>query len=115
MEEVKKEKEESKEAMSYEQLKAYTQQVITKAEEVFKENNRLKQIIEEQARSNNWRAAEVSMKCLDYVDLFSPEFIEKKINWLEKVLDFENEPVDTENQESEETKESKEFKEEENE
>lgn len=80
--------------LSYEQLKAYTDQLREQAKRVFQENQMLKQAI-------NSRDIDYAFKCLDHVDLFSSDFIKQVVDRLEELLTPERPDTKEENEEEE--------------
>lgn len=80
-----KKKEEKK--LTYEQLTAYTQQVIAKAEQLQKENIALRKALEERVSANNYKEIELAFKCLDHKDVFPEDFIQKVTGRLVEILD----------------------------
>lgn len=74
--------------LSYEQLKAYTDQLRENAKRVYQENQALKQAM-------NSRDIEYAFKCLDHADLFTKDFIQAVVNRLEELLNPER-PINEE-------------------
>jgi len=77
---------EKNEKLSYEQLEAYANQTIQQAQQVFKENQMLKQALNKFQYENTLKEIELAIKCLEYRELFSKEFIENTVKKLEEVL-----------------------------
>lgn len=68
--------------LSYEQLKAYTDQIREQAKRVFEENKILKQMV-------NSKDIEYAFRCLDHADLFSKDFIKAVVNRIEELMNPE--------------------------
>lgn len=77
------EEENKNEKLSYEQLKAYVEQMQAQAKKIYQENITLKQII-------NAKDIDYAFKCLDHAELFSKKFINMVINKLEELLTPDN-------------------------
>lgn len=90
--------------LTYEQLSAYAQQTQMQAKKIWEENQMLKQALNEANLTNNFKEVELALKCLDHVELFSPEFIEKIVKRLEEVLtpQTEEKPEETPKEKKEE-------------
>lgn len=73
--------------LTYEQLTAYTQQILTKAEQLQKENVALRRVLEERTNANNYKEIELALKCLDHKDTFPEDFIKKVTGRLIEILD----------------------------
>lgn len=91
--EVKMEKDVQKNApqeqpkkVSYEQLKAYAEQAVEQAKKLYQENQVLKQALNRANIEYSLKEMELAIKCLDHVDLFTPDFIKGITSRLEEVL-----------------------------
>lgn len=82
------EEEKNSKKLSYEQLEAYAQQTTARAQQIFKENQILKQAL-------NSKDIENALKCLDHAELFSVKFIENITSRIEELLDPDREETDT--------------------
>jgi hypothetical protein len=82
------EEEKNSKKLSYEQLEAYAQQTTARAQQIFKENQILKQAL-------NSKDIENALKCLDHAELFSAKFIENITSRIEELLDPDREETDT--------------------
>lgn len=80
--------------LSYEQLRAYADQLRGQAKRVFQENQVLKQAV-------NSRDIEYAFRCLDHAELFSKEFIQAVVKRLEELMNPER-PVNKEETNTEE-------------
>jgi len=76
----------TKEKLTYEQLEAYAQQTTMQAQQIFKENQALKQALQQERLNTNFKEIELALKCLDHADLFSSDFIKAVVAKLEEVL-----------------------------
>lgn len=74
--------------LSYEQLKAYADQLREQAKRIFQENQVLKQAV-------NSRDIEYAFRCLDHAELFSKEFIQAVVKRLEELMNPER-PINKE-------------------
>lgn len=83
------------EKLSYEQLEAYAQQVLAKAQQVYQENRALKQALEEARVVNTFKEIDCAFKCLDHAEMFSPTFIEQVVAKLEELLTPRKEEAET--------------------
>jgi len=77
---------EEKKKLSYEELEAYAQQTTARAKQVYEENIKLKQAIQELVSQKNYADVKLAFKVLDHTDKFSPEFVQKVIARLEVIL-----------------------------
>lgn len=89
--EIKKDQvgqEEKKEGqkLTYEQVVAYAQQTSEQAKKIWEENQMLKKSLNEVVMNNNLKEIELVLRCLDHVELFSPEFINIIVKRLEEVF-----------------------------
>lgn len=81
--------------LSYEQLKAYADQIREQAKRAIQENQVLKQAL-------NSRDIEYAFRCLDHADLFSKEFIKAVVRRIEELMNPEkHENAEEENREEE--------------
>lgn len=80
------EEKKTKEKLTYEQLEAYAQQTTVQAQQIFKENQALKQALQQERLNTNFKEIELALRCLDHADLFSPDFIKVIVTRLEEVL-----------------------------
>lgn len=85
MEENKVKKEASKK-LSYEQLEAYCNQIVTKAQALVTENNALKQELNSVLHNNGIAEINLALKCLELKENFSPEFITAISKRVEEML-----------------------------
>lgn len=77
-------KEEKK--LTYEELEAYAQQTTARAKQVYDENRKLKQMIQELKEQMNYSDISFAFKVLDHADKFNPEFVSKVTERLELIL-----------------------------
>ena len=77
-----KEEKKVKNKLTYEELEAYTSQVVAKAQELAKQNQMLQKVVYE----NSLREVEIALKCLDHEDMFTPEFINRLTTKIEEVM-----------------------------
>lgn len=77
---------EEKKKLSYEELEAYAQQTTARAKQVYEENIKLKQAMQELVAQKNYEDVKLAFKVLDHTDKFSPEFVQKVIARLEVIL-----------------------------
>lgn len=77
---------EEKKKLSYEELEAYAQQTTARAKQVYEENIKLKQAMQELVSQKNYADVKLAFKVLDHTDKFSPEFVQKVIARLEVIL-----------------------------
>lgn len=77
---------EEKKKLSYEELEAYAQQTTARAKQVYEENIKLKQAMQELVAQKNYADVKLAFKVLDHTDKFSPEFVQKVIARLEVIL-----------------------------
>lgn len=68
--------------LSYEQLKAYADQIREQAKRAIQENQVLKQALSS-------RDIEYAFRCLDHADLFSKEFIKAVVRRIEELMNPE--------------------------
>lgn len=68
--------------LSYEQLKAYADQIREQAKRAIQENQVLKQALSS-------RDIEYAFRCLDHADLFSKEFIKAVVKRIEELMNPE--------------------------
>lgn len=72
--------------LTYEELSAYVEQTLTQAKKLYSENQMLRRALDRSDREQNLKQISLAMKCLDHTDQFSPDFIKKVTEKLEKVL-----------------------------
>lgn len=77
---------EEKKKLSYEELEAYAQQTTARAKQIYEENIKLKQAMQELVSQKNYADVKLAFKVLDHTDKFSPEFVQKVIARLEVIL-----------------------------
>ena len=87
-----KSKENSAEKLSYEQLKAYTEQTVAQAKKLYQENIELRRIV-------NAKDIEYAFKCLEHAKLFSEGFIKAVVARLEELLTPEQNQEEDNNKE----------------
>lgn len=95
MEEKKNNKSDVQESqrLSYEQLRAYVDQLREQAKRIFQENQVLKQAVSS-------KDMEYAFRCLDHAELFSKKFIQAVVNRLEELMNPDR-PVNKEETNSE--------------
>jgi hypothetical protein len=79
-------KTEEKKKLTYEELEAYAQQTTARAKQVYEENIRLKQAMQELITQKNHSDMELAFRVLDHADKFSSEFVQKVVKRLEVIL-----------------------------
>lgn len=72
--------------VSYEQLKAYAEQAVEQAKKLYQENQMLRQALNRANVDFSLKQMELAIKCLDHVDLFTPDFIKSITGRIEEVL-----------------------------
>jgi hypothetical protein len=77
---------EEKKKLTYEELEAYTNQTVSQAQRVYKENQELVQKIKNLRNQMNYAEINLAFKALEFRDLFSDDFIRKVVERLELVL-----------------------------
>lgn len=91
---------EEKKKLTYEELEAYAQQTTARAKQIYEENTRLKQSIQELRAQMNYSDINLAFKVLDHKDDFSQDFVKKVTDRLELVLTPQDPPAE-ENKEPE--------------
>lgn len=79
-------KEEEKKKLTYEELAAYVEQTTARAKQIYNENLKLKQVIQELKTQINYSDMTLAFKVLDHADKFSPAFVKKVTERLELIL-----------------------------
>lgn len=79
MEENQKKSNNEAQKLSYEQLKAYADQLREQAKKIFQENQILRQAV-------NSKDIDYAFKCLEHADLFSKKFIKDIVSRLEELM-----------------------------
>lgn len=77
---------EEKKKLTYEELEAYAQQTTARAKQIYDENVKLKQTMQDLSIQMNYSDINLAFKVLDHADKFRPEFVQEVINRLEFVL-----------------------------
>ena len=77
---------EEKHKLTYDELKAYTEQTTARAKQIYEENLKLKQIIQETKNQMDFSYINFAFRALDHSDKFSPSFIKKITERLELIL-----------------------------
>lgn len=77
---------EEKKKLTYEELEAYAQQTTARAKQIYDENMKLKQAMQDLRAQMNYSDINLAFKVLDHADKFRPEFVQKVIDRLEIVL-----------------------------
>lgn len=77
---------EEKKKLTYEELEAYAQQTTTRAKQIYEENTKLKQVIQELKSQMNYSDVQCAFRVLDHADKFKPEFVQKVVDRLELIL-----------------------------
>ena len=86
---------EEKKKLTYEELEAYVQQTTARAKQIYDENMKLKQAIQDLRAQMNYSDITLAFKVLDHADKFKPEFVQKVTDRLEIILT----PQDSESKE----------------
>ena len=86
---------EEKKKLTYEELEAYVQQTTARAKQIYDENMKLKQAIQDLRAQMNYSDINLAFKVLDHADKFKPEFVQKVTDRLEIILT----PQDSESKE----------------
>ena len=86
---------EEKKKLTYEELEAYVQQTTARAKQIYDENMKLKQAMQDLRAQMNYSDINLAFKVLDHVDKFRPVFVQKVTDRLEIVLT----PQDSESKE----------------
>ena len=86
---------EEKKKLTYEELEAYAQQTTARAKQIYDENMKLKQAIQDLRAQMNYSDITLAFKVLDHADKFKPEFVQKVTDRLEIILT----PQDSESKE----------------
>ena len=77
---------EEKKKLSYEELEAYTQQTASAAEQILRENQKLKQALGEMRMQMNYSDINLAFKVLEHKNMFPDDFVLKVVNKLVAVL-----------------------------
>ena len=77
---------EEKKKLTYEELEAYAQQTTARAKQIYDENMKLKQAMQDLRAQMNYSDINLAFKVLDHADKFRPEFVQKVTDRLEHVL-----------------------------
>lgn len=77
---------EEKRKLSYEELEAYAQQTASAAEQILKENQKLKQALGEMRMQMNYSDINLAFKVLEHKSMFPEDFVLKVVNKLTAVL-----------------------------
>ena len=77
---------EEKKKLTYEELEAYAQQTTARAKQIYDENMKLKQAMQDLRAQMNYSDINLAFKVLDHADKFRSEFVQKVIDRLELVL-----------------------------
>ena len=77
---------EEKKKLTYEELEAYAQQTTARAKQIYDENMKLKQTMQDLRAQMNYSDINLAFKVLDHANKFRPEFVQKVIDRLEIVL-----------------------------
>lgn len=77
---------EEKKKLTYEELEAYAQQTTARAKQIYDENVKLKQTMQDLSIQMNYSDINLAFKVLDHADKFRPEFVQEVIDRLELVL-----------------------------
>ena len=84
--EENKVKNEASKKLTYEQLEAYCNQVVTKAQALVAENNALKQELNGVLHNNGIAEINLALRCIELKENFSPEFIKTISKRVEEML-----------------------------
>lgn len=84
--EENKVKNEASKKLTYEQLEAYCNQIVTKAQALVTENSALKQELNGVLHNNGIAEINLALKCLELKENFSPEFITAISKRVEEML-----------------------------
>ena len=93
---------EEKKKLSYEELEAYAQQTTARAKQIYEENQKLKQAMQDLRMQMNYTDINLAFKVLDHKEDFNKDFVKKIVERLELVL------TPSEEQEPEEESKNKE-------
>ncbi len=93
---------EEKKKLSYEELEAYAQQTTARAKQIYEENQKLKQAMQDLRMQMNYTDINLAFKLLDHKENFNKDFVKKVVERLELVL------TPSEEQEPEEESKNKE-------
>ena len=93
---------EEKKKLSYEELEAYAQQTTARAKQIYEENQKLKQAMQDLRMQMNYTDINLAFKVLDHKEDFNKDFVKKVVERLELVL------TPSEEQEPEEESKNKE-------
>ena len=77
---------EEKKKLTYEELETYAQQTTARAKQIYDENMKLKQVMQDLKAQMNYSDINLAFKVLDHADKFRPEFVQKVTDRLELVL-----------------------------
>ena len=77
---------EEKKKLTYEELETYAQQTTARAKQIYDENMKLKQAMQDLRAQMNYSDINLAFKVLDHANKFRPEFVQKVIDRLEIVL-----------------------------
>ena len=77
---------EEKKKLTYEELEAYAQQTTARAKQIYDENMKLKQAMQDLRAQMNYSDINLAFKVLDHANKFRPEVVQKVIDRLEIVL-----------------------------
>ena len=80
--------------LTYEELEAYAQQTTARAKQIYDENMRLKQAMQDLRAQMNYSDINLAFKVLDHKSDFSEPFVKKVINRLELVLTPQDPPAE---------------------
>ena len=78
---------ENKKKLTYEQLEAYTSQLVQQVQGLAKRNKELQSEIFNLCNQMGMQEAGLALKCIEMSDKFSPEFIQKITKRVEEFLD----------------------------
>ena len=79
--------ENKKQKLTYEQLEAYTSQLVQQAQALAKKNKELQSEVLNLYNQMGMQEAGLAIKCIEMSDKFSPEFIQKNTKRVEEFLD----------------------------
>lgn len=99
MSDNKKEEKKENKKLSYDELAAYSAQVVERAKKIMEENNTLKQYNQELRIQLNAREIDWAFKVLEYKDLFAKEFVGKVVAKLTEIMTPQETPAEEDNKE----------------
>ncbi|MBQ9391975.1 MAG: hypothetical protein IJU02_07270 [Lachnospiraceae bacterium] len=84
--EEKKEVNQEKKKLSYEELENAARQISVQADALYKENLQLKQALQQENMGNLYAELNFKFKVLEYSNMFNPDFVGSIIENIEEIM-----------------------------